>query len=46
MRKANEAVIRERHVIPKLEDILPELNKATVFSKIDLREGYHRDCPP
>ena len=41
MRKANEAVLRERHVIPRL-DILPELNKATVFSKIDLKEGYHQ----
>ena len=42
MRRANEAIIRERHVIPKLEDILTELNEATVFSKIDLREGYHQ----
>lgn len=40
MRRANEAIIRERHVIPILEDILTELNEATVFSKIDLREGY------
>ena len=42
MRKANTAVIRERHVIPKIEDILTELNGASIFSKIDLREGYHQ----
>jgi len=42
MRKANEAVMRERHVIPKFEEILPELHEATVFSKIHLREGYHQ----
>ena len=42
MRKANEAVIRERHVIPKMEDITTELYGATHFSKIDLREGYHQ----
>ena len=42
MRKANEAITRERHVIPKFDEILPELHNATVFSKIDLREGYHQ----
>ena len=42
MRKANTAIKRERHVIPILEDILPDLHKATVFSKIDLHEGYHQ----
>ncbi|XP_057305378.1 uncharacterized protein K02A2.6-like [Hydractinia symbiolongicarpus] len=42
MRRANTAIIREKHPIPKLEEILPLLNGATVFSKIDLREGYHQ----
>ena len=42
MRKANTAIKRERHIIPTLDDILPELHDATVFSKIDLREGYHQ----
>ena len=41
MRRANESLIRERHQIPKLEEILPELNNAKYFSNIDLREGYH-----
>ena len=41
MRQANKAIIRERH-IPKIEDILSELHGAKVFSKIDLREGYHQ----
>ena len=36
MRKANEAVIRERHVIPKLEYILPEL-------QIVLHEDSHHN---
>ena len=26
--------------MPNLEEILPELNNAKYFSKIDLREGY------
>ena len=42
MRRANESLIRERHQIPKLEKILPELNNAKYFSKIDLQEGYHQ----
>ena len=42
IRRANESLIRERHHIPKLVDILPELNNAKYFSKIELREGYHQ----
>ena len=42
MRKANVAIERERHVIPKLEEILPNLHNAKIFSKLDLREGYHQ----
>ena len=41
MHHANEAVIRERHPIPTLEETLAALNGAAVFSKIDLRWGYH-----
>ena len=39
MRQANKAIIRERHIIPKIENILTELHGATYFSKIDLTEG-------
>jgi len=42
MREANKAIIRERHIIPKLEDILTELSGATYFTKLDLTEGYHQ----
>ena len=44
MRRANEAIIRERHVIPTMSDILPELHEAKYFCKLDLREGYHQLC--
>ena len=42
MRRANAAVIRERHPIPTLEETLQALNGAAVFSKLDLRWGYHQ----
>jgi len=42
MREANKAIIRERHIIPKLEDILTELSGATYFTKLDLTEGCHQ----
>ncbi|KAK3700539.1 hypothetical protein QZH41_000759 [Actinostola sp. cb2023] len=42
MRRVNEAVIRERHPIPTLEETLQSLNGAAVFLKLDLRWGYHQ----
>jgi len=42
MRRANEAIIRERHPIPTEEELLHDLNGSTVFSKIDLKWGFHQ----
>ena len=42
MCSANKAVIRERYPIPTLEETLAALNGAAVFSKLDLRWGYHQ----
>ncbi|CAC5396188.1 unnamed protein product [Mytilus coruscus] len=42
MRRANEAVKRSRHPIPTVDEILQELNGAKVYSKIDLRMGFHQ----
>ena len=40
MRRANEAVQRERHPIPTVDELLQDFNEATVFSKLDLKDGY------
>ena len=42
MRRANEAIIRERHPIPTVEELLHDLNGSTVFSKADLKWGFHQ----
>lgn len=42
MRQANQAILRERHPSPTIDDIAERLNGAKVFSKIDLRSGYHQ----
>ena len=42
MRRANEAIIRERLPIPTVDEALEELNGSTVFSKLDLRHGFHQ----
>lgn len=39
-RSLNLALKKEHYPLPVLEDILPDLAKAKVFSKVDLRHGY------
>ena len=42
MQDANKAILGTRHVSPMLDELVIELNGATMFSKIDLRSGYHQ----
>ena len=42
MREANNAIERERHLMPTLDEVIHDLNGATVFSKLDLNQGYHQ----
>ena len=41
MQRANEAFIRERYVIPTIDDILTGLNQSQVFSKLDIKWTFH-----
>ena len=42
MRCANAAIIRERHPIPTVDEVLQEMEGGSVFSKLDLKWGYHQ----
>jgi len=42
MRRANQAIIRERHPMPTVEDLLYNINGSTVFSKVDVKMAYHQ----
>ena len=42
IRKANQAIKRERHVTLTIGDIMLELNGSTVFSKVDLNKEFHQ----
>ena len=42
MRRANDAIVRERLPIPTADEVLESLKGSTVVSKLDLRWGFHQ----
>ena len=41
-RKLNKMTVKNKYPLPKIDDLFNQLKGASVFSKIDLRSGYHQ----
>ncbi|XP_058768128.1 uncharacterized protein LOC131641848 [Vicia villosa] len=41
-RQLNKVMINNRYPLPRIDDLMDQLVGASVFSKIDLRSGYHQ----
>jgi hypothetical protein len=41
-RALNEVTIKNKYPLPRIEDLFDQMKGASVFSKVDLRLGYHQ----
>nr|GEX95571.1 putative reverse transcriptase domain-containing protein [Tanacetum cinerariifolium] len=41
-RELNKLTVKNRYPLPKIDDLFDQLQRTSVYSKIDLRSGYHQ----
>jgi hypothetical protein len=41
-RELNRVTIKNKYPLPRIDDLFNQVKEAKVFSKIDLRSGYHQ----
>ncbi|KAL6219797.1 hypothetical protein ACLB2K_007556 [Fragaria x ananassa] len=41
-RKLNQVTVKNKYMLSRIDDLFDQLRGASVFSKIDLRSGYHQ----
>lgn len=42
MRRANTAIIRENHPLPTMDQLLPKVGQAKIFSRLDIKNAFHQ----
>ncbi|GJW52670.1 putative reverse transcriptase domain-containing protein [Tanacetum coccineum] len=43
-RELNKLTIKNRYPLPRIDDLFDQIQGSSVYSKIDLRSGYHQLC--
>ena len=41
-RQLNKMTVKNKYPLPRIDDLFDQLKGSSVFSKIDLRSGYHQ----
>ena len=41
-RELNRVTVKNKYPLPRIDDLFDQLASASVFSKIDLKSGYHQ----
>jgi hypothetical protein len=41
-RSLNDVTVKNKYLLPLIKDLFDQMRGARVFSKIDLRSGYHQ----
>ena len=41
-RQLNKVTMKNKYPLPRIDDLLDQLQRESYFSKIDLRSGYHQ----
>ncbi|GJY15110.1 putative reverse transcriptase domain-containing protein [Tanacetum coccineum] len=41
-RELNKLTVKNRYLLPRIDDLLNQLQGSSIYSKIDLRSGYHQ----
>ncbi|GKF59230.1 putative reverse transcriptase domain-containing protein [Tanacetum coccineum] len=41
-RELNKVTVKNRYPLPRIEDLFDQLQRSSIYSKVDLRSGYHQ----